>query len=78
MREKIPISVLTRAHKLRWYGESCIALSDSTNHAHTKRVLRALAADLLIEAEKQSLQIRRREAETFENEIADAPNERAN
>jgi len=61
----LPLSLQTRAHKLLWYGESCIALSE-THHARAKRILRELAVDLLIEAEKQRLLVRRRDAEALE------------
>jgi hypothetical protein len=60
-----PLPLSVRAHKLLWYGESCIALSE-TRHARAKRILRELAVDLLIEAEKQRLLVRRRDAEALE------------
>jgi hypothetical protein len=66
----LPLSLLTRAHKLQWYGETCLALSEVCGHARAKRVLRELAVDLLIEAKKQRSLVRRREAEALQSRLA--------
>jgi hypothetical protein len=62
-KSPIPILGTTRAHQLQWYGELCIALAETCGHTRARQTLRALAADLLIEAQKERLLVRRRELE---------------
>lgn len=55
MRASVPVVVSSwaRVHLLHWQAANCITLSEVSSHAHAKRVLRQLAADLLVEAESQ-------------------------
>lgn len=39
-------------HLLEWHASYCVTLAESSTHARTKRLLRLLAVDLAVEAQK--------------------------
>jgi hypothetical protein len=59
------VSSWARVHLLHWHAANCITLSEVCSHAGARRVLRQLAADLLVEAETQRTRPRANDGPTL-------------